>query len=279
MYNFRDMEQRGVAGGLRQRPVQSPRSVASVQSVERTLDLFQMLVDAEGEVGMRDMSERTRIPVATVHRLLNVLVKRGYARRNSVTRRYGLGSTAMQLASHIHTHMGAWQRAQPYLQQLVLLTNESANLGVLEGSHALYLVQVEAPRVMRLFTQVGNRVPFHACAVGKALAAFQTDEERDATLLQSPLTRYTATTITNREQLRVELEKIRQQGYALDEGEFEEAVHCVAVPVLDSRGRAVAALSVSGPSGRVTRARLDTWIPRMKSIARDMTYALAPGST
>jgi len=273
------MEQSGAAGHLRNRPAQSPRVVASVQSVERTLDLFQMLVDAEGEMGMRDMSQHTRIPVATVHRLLNVLVKRGYARRSAVTRRYGLGSTAMELASHIHTHMGLWQRAQPYLQQLVLLTNESANLAVLDGSQAVYLAQVEAPRMMRLFTQVGNRVPFHACAVGKALAAFQTDEVREATLLQSPLTRYTRTTITNREQLRVELAKIRQQGYASDEGEFEEAVHCVAVPVLDSRGRALAALSVSGPSGRVTRDRLDTWIPRMKSIARDMTHALAPAST
>jgi IclR family acetate operon transcriptional repressor len=276
------MEQEAVVGRLERRtadPTRGPRTAASVQSVERTLDLFQLLVDAEGEMGMRDMSERTRLPVATVHRLLNVLVKRGYARRNAVARRYGLGTTAMELASHIQTHTGVWERAQPYLQQLVLLTNESANLGVLEGSQAVYLAQAEAPRVMRLFTQVGNRVAFHACAVGKALAAFQTDQEREATLLLSPLTRYTRATITSREKLRVELATIRQQGYAVDEGEFEEAVHCVAVPVLDSRGRALAALSVSGPSGRVTRDRLDAWIPRMKSIARDVWYALAPGLT
>ncbi len=246
----------------------------SVQSVDRTLTLFEMLIDIDGDLGMRELSERSGIPVATVHRLLGVLVKRGYVRRSASTRRYGVGSVALSLASRIRTQGGLRQQAQPYLRELVLLTSESANLGLLEGGMAVYVAQVEGPRMMRLFTEVGNRVPYHACATGKALVAFQAQDVREALLLQSQLTRHTSTTITDRERLRLELAKIASQGYALDEGEYEEGVRCVAVPVLDSRDQALAALSVSGPGGRVTRERLDAWIPRMKAAATQLAHAV-----
>ena len=91
----------------------------------------------------------------------------------------------------------------------MLLTSESANLGLLEGGMAVYVAQVEGPRMMRLFTEVGNRVPFYACATGKSLVAFQAQDVREALLLQSQLTRHTSTTITDREQLRLELAKRR----------------------------------------------------------------------
>lgn len=259
-----------------QRPGEDARRLNSVQSVERTLDLFELLVNADGDLGMRELSEQSRFPVATVHRLLRVLVRRGYARQAG-NRRYGLGPTALELVSRIRTQGGLRQLAQPYLRELVRLTNESANLGVLDGSQAIYLAQVEAPRMMRLFTEPGNRVPFHACAIGKALVAWLPDNQREATFAQAKLTRHTPATITEREQLRLELAKVRAQGYALDEGEYEEGVRCVSVPVFDARGYASAALSVSGPTGRVTREHLDVWIPRMKAMATDLSRAMASG--
>ncbi len=248
-----------------------------MQSVDRTLTLFEMLIDMDGDVGMRELSERSGIPVATVHRLLGVLVKRGYARRSGVKRRYGVGSAAYALASRIRTPVGLRQQAQPYLRELVLLSSESANLGLLEGGMVVYVAQVEGPQMLRLFTEVGNRVPFHACASGKALVAFQAADVREALIMQSQLTRHTPTTINSRERLRNELDKVAAQGYALDEGEYEEGVRCVAVPVLDGREQAVAALSVSGPGGRVTRQRLDAWIPRMKTAAAGLAQAVVGG--
>ncbi len=250
------------------------RAERSVQSVERALELFEMVARADGEVGTRDLSEASGLPIATVHRLIQVLVKKGYARRNSDSRRYSLGHRAFELVFHIREE-GAFRReAQPYLRELVALTSETANLATLEGNQITYVAQVEAPRMVRMFTAVGNRVPAHACAAGKALVAYLSEDRREAFLLRSPLTRYTANTITDRERLRHELSKIRNQGYALDEGEYEEGVRCVAVPLLNSQQAPVASLSVSGPSSRIPRERVDAWVPKMKVIARALIHAL-----
>jgi IclR family transcriptional regulator, acetate operon repressor len=247
----------------------------TVQSVDRALELFELLVESEDELGLRDLAEASSLPVGTVHRLLGVLVARGYVRQNPATRRYTVGFTALDLAERIRRRDGLAQQAGPFLRELVRLTGESANLAVLDGSQAVYLAQVAPPRMVRMFTEVGNRVPLYASGTGKVLLAHLPADQREALLAQLELSQFTPHTITDREQLRIELDRICQQGYARDNGEIEEGVQCAALPVRDSAGRVVAALSVSGPSSRLTRERVDKWLPQMKEVAADFSNALA----
>ncbi len=247
----------------------------TVQSVDRTLELFELLVESQDELGLRDLSEASSLPVGTVHRLLGVLVARGYVRQNPATRRYTIGFTALDLAERIRRRDGLAQQAGPFLRELVRLTGESANLAVLDGPQAVYLAQVVPPRMVRMFTEVGNRVPLYASGTGKVLLAHLPADQREALLTQLELKQFTPHTITDREQLRIELDRIHQQGYARDNGEIEEGVQCVALPVRDTAGRVVAALSVSGPSSRLTRERVDMWLPQMKEVAADFSHALA----
>jgi IclR family acetate operon transcriptional repressor len=214
-------------------------------------------------MGLRDVGLASGLPVATTHRLLKALMKLGYVRQNPTNRRYTVGPASFEMAAKIGTSRNLAQLAEPWLQELVRLTGESANLAAIEGDEVVYLAHVDAPRVVRMFTEVGSHVPLHASGTGKAILACMDRGPRSQILAGRQLTRYTARTITDRRRLESELEQTTRRGYAVDVGEFEEGVHCIAVPVRDPHGRVNAAISVSGPSSRLT-------IERMKSLAPDV---------
>ena len=245
-----------------------------VQSVGRALDLFERLVRSDEPMGLRSLSEVTGLPVGTVHRLLGVLVARGYARQESGTRRYTVGTVAFDLAERLRQRGSLAEIARPYLHQLMELTGESANLAVLDGQEAVYLAHVAPHRMVRMFTEVGNRAPLYASGTGKVLLAFLPDEQRRALVAGLRLERFTQTTIVDPERLDAALAEIELNGYARDEGEYEEGVYCLALPVYDQSSRVVAAVSVSGPNGRLTPERAQSWLPRMQAIAAALSQAL-----
>ena len=245
-----------------------------VQSVDRALELFEQIVASEGELGLRDLAEASGLPVGTVHRLIGALVHRGYVRQNPATRRYAVGPTAINLAQRIQGQDDLPSQAEPFLRRLVQLTGESANLAGLDDTQAIYLAHLAPPRTVRMFTQVGNRAPLYASGTGKVLLAYLDTARQESLLSRLDLRAYTATTITDRDRLRDELRTIKSQGYAHDDGELEEGVRCIAVPVRDGTRRVIAALSISGPNGRLTRERADAWLPQVQEVARELSRAL-----
>lgn len=249
----------------------------SVQSVERALDLFRAVVHAAEPVGISELSAASGLPVGTVHRLLGTLASSGYVRQEPGTRRYGVGYAAFELATRIRQN-GLLTRAEPYLRELVDLTGESANLAILDGAAAMYVAHVAAPRTVRMFTEVGNRSPLHASGTGKVLLANLSDEGRESLLRGLSLQRHTPRTIVDREALRAELASVRRAGFALDNGEFEEGVSCIAVPVRDGTGEVIAAASVSGPTGRLTRERAASLGPKIRDVGSRLSASLSAGN-
>ena len=126
-----------------------------------------------------------------------------------------------------------------------------------------------------MFTVLGYRVPLHCTGCGKVLLAYQPDSVVASIVAEEGLPRYTERTITDPGQLQQELEMIRHQGYAIDNGEQEEGVRCIAVPVYGSKGKVVAALSISGPSSRVDSRHIPTLFPHIKRISAAISSALA----
>src|SRR5213593_3305044 len=131
----------------------------SVQSVERTLDFMEALASAQGEISITSLAQRTGLHVSTVHRLLATLVHRGYVRQNRETSRYYLGSKLALLGEGAPRYTELRLQAQAALQTLTDLVNETSNLVVIEETAAVYIDQVQCRQVVRLFNQVGNRVP------------------------------------------------------------------------------------------------------------------------
>jgi IclR family transcriptional regulator, acetate operon repressor len=130
-------------------------------------------------------------------------------------------------------------------------------------------------RMVRMFTELGNRVPLHCTGCGKVLLAYQPDSVIASIIAETGLAGYTDKTITDPGQFQQELEMIRQQGYAVDNGEQEEGVRCLAVPVYGPKGKVVAAMSISGPSSRLDSRRTPALLPHLKRISAVISSTLA----
>ena len=160
------------------------------------------------------------------------------------------------------------------MQMLVEQCGETVNLGVIDDGEAVFISQVESREVMRMIVRLGSRSPIHASGVGKALLANMPEKRLAEILQQRGLARYTERSIDNPAQLRTELARIRQLGYALDDEEHAVGLRCVASAIFDENGQALAAISLSGPKARVTDARLDELGVAVRQSADEITLAL-----
>ncbi|WP_442939440.1 IclR family transcriptional regulator [Nonomuraea sp. SYSU D8015] len=236
-----------------------------MQSVERALDVLEALAEHGGEAGLSEIAARTGLPYGTIHRLLQTLLSRGYVRQES-DRRYALGGGLVRLGGIAESMVGVW--AQPYLTKMVELSGETANLAVLEGDFVVYVAQVPSPRRLRMFAEVGRRVLPHSTAVGKVLLADRPAADAVAVFERTGMPRRTPKTITDVNAMLAELDRVRARGYAMDLGEEELGVHCLAVPVWDG-GRVAAAMSVSGPAERIDAHDRDELAEGLRKIALD----------
>jgi IclR family acetate operon transcriptional repressor len=236
-----------------------------VQSLNRAFELLERLADAEGTLGVSELAAATGLPLPTIHRLLRSLTAGGYVRQEP-SRRYGLGGRLIRLGDAASRSLGVW--AMPHLRRLVGEVAETANMAMLEGDAAVYVAQAPSPHSMRMFTEVGRRVMPHCTGVGKALLSRLEDGAVLRLLRRTGLPAMTDHTITSTDGLLAELDRIRREGYAVDDGEQEVGVRCLAVPV--DGGPAHIAVSVSGPSGRLTTERIPQIVPVLHRIAADL---------
>lgn len=239
-----------------------PPRAGGVQSVDRALDLLEVLAAADAPLGVSELAARTRLPEGTAHRLLRALVHRGYVAQNS-DRKYALGTAALVLGEASNRSLA--RSAQPYLRQLVDISGETANLAVLDGDRVVYVAQAPSPRRLRMFAEVGRSVHAHSTAVGKVLVAGLPQRAVEALLDRVGQPRRTQATLVDRDAFLADLELTRDRGWGLDDGEEEEGVRCLALPV-SARGRTVAAVSVSGPADRLPHDALDDLAARMRVV-------------
>jgi IclR family acetate operon transcriptional repressor len=254
-------------------PQGSGPAASSVQSVDRALDLLEALAEAEGPRGVGELAQLTGLPQGTVHRLLRSLQGRGYV-RHAADRKYALGTAAFRLGDAAQRVLA--RTARPYLTSLVQRTGETANLSVLEDDDVVYVAQVPSPHTLRMFAEVGRHVPPHSTASGKVMLAALPDDRLTALLRRLPLTRLTEHTITDRAVLVAELARVREQGWATDDGEQERGVRCVAVPV-GHDAQVLAALSLSGPAERFDPASDHGLVQDMVRLAERFAEELSGG--
>jgi IclR family transcriptional regulator, acetate operon repressor len=237
-----------------------------VQSLERAFTLLELMAEEGGEVPLSRLAIGSGLPLSTIHRLIRTLVARGYVRQLP-SRRYVLGPRLIHLGESSSRALGTW--ALPHLTDLVDSTGETANMAMLDGDRVVYVAQAPSRHSMRMFTEVGRRVHLHCTGVGKALLAQLPRATARELLERTGMPRRTPRTITDVDDLMAELDRTSRQGYAVDDGEQEAGVRCVAVPVLGGPGQT--ALSVSGPEGRVT---MDA-VPEVAELLRATAAELA----
>lgn len=241
-----------------------------VQSLVRGFELLEAIGEMGGEAGLSELAARTGLAPGTAHRIVRTLVDLGYLRQLP-SRRYTLGARLLRLGDTASALLGRW--ATPVLAELVEQIGETANLAVLDGDRAVYVAQMPSPHSVRMFTEIGRRVPLHCTGVGKAMLSRLPDTQVDALIARTGLPAATPTTITDPAALRLELARARERGWVGDEGEQEIGVRCVAVPVSGPTGPV--AVSVSGPVGRVDEAAVDRIAPLVMAAGRRLEALLA----
>jgi DNA-binding IclR family transcriptional regulator len=190
--------------------------------------------------------------------------------------KFRLGLRLFDLGNRAIDQYDLRDRAQPHLRRLVAETEETAHLCILEGTHVIYIDKIEPARSVRMITRIGASNPVYCTSVGKAILAFLPEERLADLLPRIHFERFTHRTISTPEALRVEIEKTRRRGYAVDDEELEEGLRCIAVPVLDAQRLPIAAVSVSGPSFRVTAQKLpqiaNHLLQCVRAISADMGF-------
>jgi IclR family acetate operon transcriptional repressor len=248
-----------------------PRSTGGVQSLSRAFAILEAMADAGGEIGLSQLATNAQLPPATIHRLVRTLVSLGYVRQEP-SRQYSLGPRLMRLVDTSTKRLATL--AHPYMTDVVDALGESVNLAVLDGEEIVYVAQLQpSQNFMRMFTEVGRRVKPHGTAVGKAILATKPEDEVRKLLGRTGMPRRTEHTLTTPDELFADLARVRERGYALDEGEQELGVRSVALTVT-SAPRPVA-LSISGPLTRMSDDVIERAVPILRQAAQKIGGELA----
>jgi len=244
--------------------------VTQVQVLDRTFDILERLAGAGQDVGVSELHADLGLPLGTLHRLLENLVRRGYAAQDPQTRRYGPGPKLLEIGALalVSTRFDLHRIVRQQLEALTASTGETSNLVVPQGNDGVYLDQVASPHLVRMFTEIGRRAPLYCTGAGKAILSGMSPEWIDAYLERVKLETWTPQTPTSSETLRADIAEARLRGYALDNEERELGVRCVAAPIFDVTGRCLGAISISGPTTRVTPQVVDEIGPQVRQAAR-----------
>jgi len=235
---------------------------SGVRSVGRAFELLELMGEHEDGVALSQLSAASGLPVPTIHRIARTLVTSGYVLQLP-SRRYALGPRLTGLGENARRTLDAWVR--PPLRTLAERSGESANMAMLDGYMVVYVAQAASSRhTVRMFTEVGRQVFAHCTGVGKALLAQLPERDARAIVDTAGMPARTDRTITDGDALAAELARVRAQGYAVDDGEQERGVRCVAVAV---PGSVTTAISVSGPAGRLTPQSVPQVVPLLRHAA------------
>lgn len=254
----------------RQQPSSLPvtEEVAGTRTIARSLSVLRVLRDADEDVGVTEVARALGLNASTAHRILKALVAAGYVAQNTNSERYRLGREAFLLGHAARRTLGL-EAAMSLLERLAEETGESANLVIRDGSAGLVVLRVESRHPLRFTQPAGTRIPLYCTSSGKALLAFAEDYRAEVAALHD-LRQLTPTTITSPQHLLLDLEQTRDRGFSVNRAERIPGVCGIAAPVLDTDGRAMAALAVQGPEVRIS----DDRIPALGALVTETAQAV-----
>ena len=238
-------------------------SSSSLSTVHNALRLLQQFSYEEPVLGVSDLARRLNLAKSTTSRLAATLLAEGFL-ETTPHHRYRLGIRVYELGMLVVSGLELREVAQPVLMRLRNTTGETVHLAVLDGVEVVYLDRIESQNTLRLFSRIGRRNWAHTTSSGKAILAYSRPEVVEA-VIEAGLPKVTSRTITSRRALLATLEKARNDGYVHSLDESEVGVSSVAAPIFGHLGTVVAAISVAGPSARLT----PSVVPRVAFQVRD----------
>lgn len=243
-------------------------------AVMRAVRILEAIASSEQPPPLAAICREVDLPKATVYRILGTLEHAGYIAREPGTKVYATGARLNRLAGAVLVHSPSRSARHAILEELVEQTGETCNLTVPQGNHVLYLDRVEASWPLKITFSAGSSVPMHASASGKLFLAAMPRRARERFARAAPLVAYTNKTLVDPSALLLELETIRERGYATDDEEYLEGICGLAVPVRNPDGALVAAVAVHAPVGRTNLRQASEFLPQLHAAADTIAATL-----
>lgn len=221
---------------------------------------------ADRPASLSDVADQLGVHKSTALRLLHTLERAGFARRGS-TGHYMIGSRLIGIAYKALDSLDLREIARPHLTRINREYGHTIHLATLLDDEIVYIDKYEGHTSVRMYSRIGKVASPYASGVGKAILAFQSDSAVERLLPPAPLLRHTDKTISDVSALRAELERIREAGFARDDGEFEDIIVCIAAPIRSADGAVESAFSISTPRMLMPLNELDELVPELLSTA------------
>jgi DNA-binding IclR family transcriptional regulator len=245
-----------------------------IGSIQRALDILNLFSSQSSELGTTEIARALGLHKSTTASLVYTLEANGFLSQNPDTRKYRLGLKLVERAFAMLDQVEVRQVAYPFLRELRDQWNETVNLAILDGPDIVYVERMLGTKALGMRSEVGRRAPAHSTALGKAILSCLPVATVQAFVCQYGLPAMTPRTITDPDKFLVELEKTREQGYAVDDEENEIGGRCVAVPVFDHTGQPVAAASVSAPTARLPVSEFQQAGAMVRETAKSISRGL-----
>lgn len=227
-------------------PEEDDSGKSTLRVITRATDLLKCLSYYPAGLTLTELSRETRLHKATTARFLKALAERGFVAPAPARKAWKLGPALVEIGSRAAEHTDIREIARPIMKDASRRTHETVQLAILADKGVVYVEKIEPDDLpLRIHTQIGSRRPLHCTALGKVMAAFRDWSEVEGMVGPDALERRTKRTITDRRNLKGELSRVRDQGFAVDDREYNDLVVCTAAPVRDASGEVIAALSIS----------------------------------
>lgn len=244
-----------------------------VQSLDRGLNILEILSE-KGEMSITDLAELLEVDKSTVSRLVETLRCHDMVQLNKQTKKYRLGLRILHLGTAMEKNLNIIEIARPIIRSVSEKLEQSVHLCAYNNTMAYVIDQVVHNSMYSLSATIGMIEPMHASSVGKCIIAYRREDIVAQMLENYDYAKYTEHTITDKERLMTELEKIKAQGYAIDDEEVAVGVRCVAVPIFSSRNQVRYSIGISGPVGLMNEEKMQLYISRLQAAARKISKEL-----
>jgi len=246
----------------------------TIQSLEKAINILYLFSHKKHTWGITEIAKALNMQKSTVFRLVDTMVKNGIMRKTNDNQRYRLGLKLFELGGVVFSEFHLKDIANKYIHDLSEKCGETVHMGILNETSILSIESSDTRNSLRPAILIGKTSPLHCTGIGKALFAFLDKTEQNELLNKITLDKYTNNTITKFELFVIELENIRERGYAVDDMEHEFGVRCIAAPIFDHTNKVIASLSISGPSVRVTPEKDEYLASQLIDICKTISTEL-----
>lgn len=248
------------------------------KTIDKALEIIEYLLKSNSPSGILEISRNLNINTSTVQRIINTLNNKNYLFQEPENKKYKLGFKFLEISKIILSRIDLRKIVHPYLKELRDKTEETVHLMILDDSMGVYIDSLESPQRTRVVSSIGTRDGLHFSAVGKTILAYLSDKEIEKIVRVRGLKRMTPKTITNLYTLKEELKIIRDRGYSIDDEEGEVGTRCIGTPIFNHNGKVVASVSIAAPCHRLTKEKLNTFLPLLLQTTSKISVELGYSS-